>query len=180
MRGGIRGVGVFLGLLLAAGVTAISRTAAAVEPSFGVSVGGLLIGTVPHLSVSPHGSLAWRWESGFQVAVHEMCNVLIPRGAGPGVYNQTSGAIGYASDKYKLSLGPSLSLYVIPACGVAFCGRVLGLAAGARAQVDVYFTQVFGLSTSASVDWVGGRSLVLPGSAALTLLSGPALRWIRD
>jgi hypothetical protein len=45
--------------------------AGAYELSGGVSMGGILAGTVPHLAVSPHAGLSWRMESGFLFEVHD-------------------------------------------------------------------------------------------------------------
>ncbi|WP_272458770.1 hypothetical protein [Polyangium jinanense] len=112
------------------------------------------------------------------LAVDEMCSILPSTNElGIGVYNHTSVAVGYASQQGNFSLGPSLSLYTMPACGVTLCGRVAGVAPGARAQADVYFVGPLGVSVSAAVDWVGGRSLVLPGGMAAMVVAGPVLRW---
>jgi hypothetical protein len=35
-----------------------------------------------------------------------------------------------------------------------------------------------GVSVRANIDWVGGRSLVLPGGVAAMVTAGPVLRWI--
>lgn len=157
----------------------VTPRAEAFELSGGVSVGGMLIGTVPHLAVSPHASASWRRDNGFMFAAHEMCSILIPAHgeAGPGVYNQTSAAIGYAWERQSFSVGPSLSFYSMSACGATLCGRVVGLSLGGRAQVNVYFAGPFGIAVSGSLEWVGGRSLVLPGGPAATIVAGPVLRW---
>jgi hypothetical protein len=34
-----------------------------------------------------------------------------------------------------------------------------------------------GVSVSANVDWIGGRSRVLPGGLAAMIVAGPVLRW---
>jgi hypothetical protein len=152
--------------------------ARAFELSGGVSLGGLLAGTVPYFPVSPHAGLAWRIQSGVLFTVHDLCSILPPiNKAGTGAYNQTSVAIGYTWEKGNFSAGPSLSLYSMPACGVTLCGRIAGVAPGAHAQTNVYVAGPLGVSVSANVDWVGGRSLVLPGGVAAMVVAGPVLRW---
>ena len=166
-----------------AGIASLGSSAAsraeALELSGGVGVGGVLIGTVPHLGVSPHASASWRRDNGFMFSAHDMCSILIPaRGeAGPGVYNLTSAAVGYAWERQNFSVGPTLSFYSISACGAKLCGRVIGMAVGGRAQVNAYFAGPFGIAVSGSLEWVGGRSLVLPGGLAATIVAGPMLRW---
>jgi hypothetical protein len=94
--------------------------------------------------------------------VHDLCSVLPATGKlGFGVYNQTSISVGYGSRDVDVSLGPSFSVYSLPACGLTLCGRVVGLAPGGHAQANVYWAGPLGVSVSASVDWVGGQSLVL-------------------
>ncbi len=68
----------------------------------------------------------------------------------------------------------------MPACGAALCGRVVGLAPGGHARVNVYFFGRLGLSVSASLEWIGGRSLVLPGNLATTIVAGPVIRWMPE
>jgi hypothetical protein len=163
-------------LLLA---SAAVRPAEAFELSGGVSVGGVLIGTLPHIGVSPHASVSWRRDNGLMLTAHDTCSILIPAHgeAAPGVYNQTSAALGYAWEKQSFSVGPSLSFYSVSACGATLCGRVIGVAPGGRAQVDAYFAGPFGIAVNGSVEWVGGRSRVLPGGAAVMIMAGPMLRW---
>jgi len=131
-----RGVRVAKGSLLrtlcASGLILLSAPAAAFDASGGVGFGGALAGTRPRLAVSPHVSLSWRKESGLLFAVHEMCSILPAINEhGPGVYNQASAAVGYASVNANFSIGPSLSIYSISACNARSCGRVLGLSPGA-------------------------------------------------
>ncbi|MFT3776206.1 MAG: hypothetical protein QM820_63490 [Minicystis sp.] len=85
---------------------------------------------------------------------NDMCSILIPaRGeAGPGVYNQTSAAIGYAWERQNFSMGPTLSFYSISACGTTLCGRVIGMAPGGHAQVNAYFAGPFGIAVSGSLE----------------------------
>jgi hypothetical protein len=150
----------------------------AFEVSGGLSLGGILAGTVPHFAVSPHAGLAWRLRSDVLFTVHDLCSILPPiNRAGAGVYNQTSVAIGYTWEKGNFSAGPSLSLYSMTACGVTLCGPVVGVSPGVHVQTNVYLTELLGVSVSANVDWVSGSSLVLPGGVAAMVVAGPVLRW---
>lgn len=159
-------------------ITVLSPSStAAFELSGGVSLGGVVAGTTPHFAVSPHVGVSWRMENGFLVAVHDMCSVMPASKLGVGVYNQTSVAVGYDAERTNFRIGFSLSGYSMPACGATLCGRVVGLSPGAHGQVNVYFAEPFGVSMSVNVDWVGGRSLVLPGGVAVMVVAGPVLRW---
>lgn len=152
--------------------------AQAFELSGGVSLGGFQAGTVPRLAVSPHAGISWRRANNFLIAVHDLCSILPPTNyAEIGVYNETSATIGYASETVDFSAGPSVSFYSMAACGLTLCGRVVGMSAGASAQTNVYFAGPLGVSVSANMTWIGGRSLVLPGSMALMFVAGPVLRW---
>jgi hypothetical protein len=156
----------------------VAAPTGAFELSGGVSAGGVLAGTVPRFAVGPHAGVSWRLDSGFHIAVRDLCDVLpAARRLGVGVYNQTSGAIGYAGERADFSVGPSLSAYSLPACGGTLCGRVVGVSPGLHAQVDVYLTESAGLSATGGVDWLGGRSRVLPGGAAGMVVVGPVFRW---
>jgi hypothetical protein len=152
------------------------RHAGAIELSGGVSVGGIVAGTMPRLAVMPHATLGWRMESGLLVAAHEVFSILPAGDAhGVGVYSQTSADIGYAWDSVNVSLGPSLALYAMPACAPTPCARVAGLAPGGHAQVSVYLAGPFGVSFWGGVDWLGKSSLLrgVVGTIAL----GPVVRW---
>jgi hypothetical protein len=152
--------------------------AEALELDGGVGVGAILAGRVPHVAVSPHGDVSWTRGSGFLFAVHEMISIVVSTGqSGVGVYEQTSVAVGYAAEKRNFSVGPSLSIYSMSACGAMLCGRVLGIAPGGHAQVNAYLYGRLGVSVNAALDWVGGRSLVLPGGLAAMVVAGPVLRW---
>jgi hypothetical protein len=164
--------------VLVAALVGTPQTAEAFELSVGVSAGGILAGVVPRFTVSPHAALSWRFEGGFLFSVQEMLGILPPQSNdGLGFFNQTSVAIGYATDNSNFSAGPSLSVYSMPACGDMYCGRVVGLSPGGHAEASVYITGPLGLSVSANVDWVGGRSLVLPSGVALMVVAGPVIRW---
>ncbi len=159
-------------------LTIAPASAEAFELSGGISLGGILAGTVPRLSLSPHAGVSWRAESGFLFAAQDLCSILPPiRGDAAGVYNQTSVAIGYASESGNFSAGPSLSVYSMPVCDAAYCGRVVGLSPGGHAQADVYFADPLGVSVDAGVAWLGGRSLLLPGGFSVMVVVGPVLRW---
>jgi len=150
----------------------------ALELRGGVSLGVMLAGTQPRLAVSPHAGISWRTESGFLFAIHDSFSILPATNKdGVGVYNQTSADFGVAWDKGDFSVGPSLSIYSMPACGVAWCGRLVGLSPGGHAQTNVYFAGPFGVSVSANIAWIGGISLVLPGGVAAMVVAGPAFRW---
>jgi len=161
-------------------VLVVPRPAGAFELSGGVSLGGFQVGsTLPRLAVTPHVGLSWRWESGFLFVAHDLFSILTPvNKAGLGVFNKASITIGYGWEEAQVSAGPSLSIYSVPACGVTLlCGRVVGVAPGGHAQADVYVAGPLGVSVSANVDWIGGRSRVLPGGLAAMIVAGPVLRW---
>ena len=161
-------------------VLVVPIPAAAFELSGGVSLGGFQVGsTLPRLAVTPHVGLSWRRESGFLFVAHDLFSILTPvNKAGLGVFNKASITIGYGWEEGQVSAGPSLSIYSVPACGVTLlCGRVVGVAPGGHAQADVYAAGPLGVSVSANVDWIGGRSRVLPGGLAAMIVAGPVLRW---
>ncbi|MGK3996431.1 hypothetical protein [Sorangium sp. So ce1024] len=150
----------------------------AYELSAGVSLGWLQAGTVPRLAVGPHAAIAWPIQRNILFTVHDLCTILPPtQEDGPGVYNQTSVDIGYAWEDGNVSAGPSVALYVMPACGTTLCGRVGGLAVGGHAQANAYVAGPLGVSASVNVDWIGRGSLVLPGYMSVVVVAGPVLRW---
>lgn len=165
-------------LLFLASVVPAPRGAEAVELSAGASAGGILAGRKPRPALSLHGALTWRAESGFLLAFRDMFSVLVAIDEhGAGVHNQTSLMLGYATETASLSVGPCLSLYSMPACNATWrCARVVGLSPGAYLHATL-FTGPVGLSVSASIEWVGGRSDVLPGGVAAMVVAGPVLRW---
>ncbi|MBK8252628.1 MAG: hypothetical protein IPK82_08160 [Polyangiaceae bacterium] len=153
-------------------------TAHAAEVSGGVSMSAVLIGAEPRIAITPHLSVLWPLEVNFTLAISDFLNVLpAVNMLGVGVYNQTSIRFGYAVQNLDFQIGPSLSAYSTPACNQGYCGRVVGIGPGGQAQVDFYFFGPLGVSVSANVDWVGGRSLVLPGGVAAMIRLGPVLRW---
>lgn len=163
-----------LGPLAACALLVLPTKAEAVEITGGVGVGGILIGTEPSLAVSPFVGL--RWSMGRQVAVeaHNMFSVL--PGSRVGIHDRTSVTLGYGWKTGHVSVGPSISLYSLLACGPAICRRVEGAAPGGHAQTDWYFAGPLGVSVSANVAWYGGNSVVLPGNVAAMVTAGPTLR----
>ncbi|KYF73240.1 hypothetical protein BE17_31950 [Sorangium cellulosum] len=148
------------------------------ELSAGVSFGWLQAGAVPHLAVGPHAGISWPIQRDILFTVHDLCTILPPtQEDGPGVYNQTSVDIGYAWKDGNISAGPSVALYVVPACGVSLCGRVGGMAVGGHAQINAYVAGPLGMSVNVNVNWIGGGSLVLPGYVSVVVVAGPVLRW---
>ncbi|HTE19598.1 MAG TPA: hypothetical protein VK689_14615 [Armatimonadota bacterium] len=154
-------------------------SAGAFELTGGVSGGVLQAGAVPRVAVTPHAGISWRRDSGLLFAANDLFNILAPiNKAGLGVYNKTSITVGYAWKDSNVRVGPSLSIYSMPACGATFlCGRVVGVAPGGHAQAEVYFAGPLGVSVSADVDWIGGNSAVLPSGVAAMVVAGPVLRW---
>ena len=168
-----------VGMAALAAFLVVPIPAGAVEVAGGLSMGVFQAGTIPRLAVTPHAGISWRKERGFLFAGHNLFNLLTPiNKAGIGIYNKTSITLGYGWKNADGTAGPSLSIYSMPACGARFlCGRVVGVAPGAHAQINVYFTEALGVSVSAHADWIGGRSAVLPGGIAGMLVAGPVLRW---
>ncbi|MEO7327975.1 MAG: hypothetical protein ABI193_05320 [Minicystis sp.] len=157
---------------------AAPASARALELAVGVSVGGILAGTALRPAVSPHAGISWRTEGGFLFSVHELLSILPPINKdGAGVYSYTSCALGYASDDWSVDVGPSLSIYSMSACGVAFCGRIAGISPGGYAQATVYLTGPIGVALSANLGWVGGESIVLHRGLAAMVVAGPVVRW---
>lgn len=152
----------------------VPATACALQLSGGVSIGGIQVGTDPALAVSPFVGVYWRNEGGFLLELQNMFSIL--PGSRIGVHDRTSAALGYAWKTGTFSVGPSLSFYSMLACGSVICRRVEGAAPGGYGQVDWYFAGPLGVSVSANVAWYGGRSLALPGSAAIMVTAGPVLR----
>jgi hypothetical protein len=167
-----------VGFLCACLVVVAPSSAQALEVSGGVSVGGILAGMKPRLAVSPHLAVAWITERRLLFAVQETPSILPAiNDHGPGIYNQITAVVGYGWRDYNLSMGPAFSIYSIPACDASTCRRVVGLSAGGHAQFDAYLTGPLGLSASVNLDWIGGNSIVLPGSLAITAVAGPILRF---
>ncbi|WP_437723892.1 hypothetical protein [Sorangium sp. So ce861] len=148
------------------------------ELSAGISFGGIQAGTVTRLAVSPHAGISWRINSNILVDVHDLLSIVPPiQMVEAGVYNSTSVALGYGWKSGDFSAGPSVAIYFMPACGSILCGHIAGMAVGAHAQTNAYIAGPLGVSVSANVDWIGGRSLVLPGHVSMLVVVGPVLRW---
>ncbi|WP_437314979.1 hypothetical protein [Sorangium sp. So ce385] len=163
---------------LALVLSVVPTQADASELSAGISFGWIQAGTATRLAVSPHAGISWRTKSNILIHVHDLLSVVPPiQIGGAGVYNSTAAALGYGWDHGDFSAGPSVAIYFMPACGSALCGRVAGMAAGARAQTNAYVAGPLGVSVSANVDWVDGNSLVLPGHLSVLVVAGPVLRW---
>ncbi len=66
----------FLGVLCACVVVVAPTMAQALEVNFGLSVGGIQVGTEPRLAVSPFLGFLWHTEGGFLFEVHNMFSIL--------------------------------------------------------------------------------------------------------
>lgn len=170
---------------LLASVVAVSLVGSLVAPTpseafdldGGVNMGGVLVGTRPRFAVSPHVGVSWRTAGSFVLSVRDMLSILPATDSrGVGAYNHASIAVGYAWASSRLSIGPSLAVYSVPACGRDWCARLSGISPGVGAQVDYYFYRSLGISASGTVDWLTG-SAVLPAGVAVMVLVGPSLRW---
>ncbi|XXT21532.1 hypothetical protein WME94_08205 [Sorangium sp. So ce429] len=156
----------------------VPMQAEASELSAGVSFGWIQAGTAQRLAVGPHAGISWRIERDLLLKVHDLCSVVPPiQVGGAGVYNHTSIAVGYAWKSGDFSAGPSAAMYFMPACGDTLCGRIAGMAVGGQAQLNAYVAGPVGVSVNTNVDWVDGRSLVLPGHLLVLVVAGPVLRW---
>ncbi|WP_437634699.1 hypothetical protein [Sorangium sp. So ce854] len=159
-------------------LSVVSTQADASELSAGIGFGGIQAGTVTHLAVSPHAGISWRINGNILFNVRDLLSVVPPiQIGGTGVYNSIIAALGYGWKNGDFSAGPSVAIYFMPACGSSLCGRVAGMAVGAHAQTNAYVAGPLGVSVSANVDWIGGRSLVLPGYVSVLVVVGPVLRW---
>ncbi len=152
--------------------------AAAFAWAGGVSAGGMLAGTTPVFAVSPHLQLAWRFDSGFSVALFDMVNLFPPlRGSTLGIYNTSAIVVGFAWSWLDVSAGPAFSQFSMPSCRRGYCGHSSGLAPGIHGQVNIYPSDSFGVAVSGNVDWLTGRSLTLPDGVAALIVVGPVVRW---
>ncbi|WP_437593125.1 hypothetical protein [Sorangium sp. So ce1000] len=106
-----------LGLFFACALLAAPAPAPALALEFsgGVSVGGIQVGTEPKLAVSPFVGWLWRRTGDFRIEVHNVLSI-VP-GAGVGVYDRTAVTLGYTTKTGNVSLGPSLSVYMLRVCG---------------------------------------------------------------
>ncbi|MEZ4302185.1 MAG: hypothetical protein R3B70_45075 [Polyangiaceae bacterium] len=164
--------------LLCSGLLAVvPRCVEAFELSGGVGAGGALAGSRPRFAVSPRLGILWHGEGGFLFSLQETMSILpAVNEHGPGVYNQISAALGYAWRDIRLSVGPAISTYSMPACGILLCARIRGLSPAIRVQVDFYFAGPLGVSVGGSVDWLTG-SEVLPDGVLVSAMAGPVIKW---
>ncbi|MEZ4313444.1 MAG: hypothetical protein R3F14_35935, partial [Polyangiaceae bacterium] len=155
---------------IASGALALLLVGRAIEPSRahalevtgGVQLGGVIIGSSPRFSVSPHVGASVTTEGGFLFALRDIASILPATDIhGAGIYNHTALAIGYAGNGVRVSAGPSLAIYSVAACGTLvnangkrLCSRLSGFSPGLHAQIEYYFLGPLGLSASASVDWL--------------------------
>lgn len=174
---GTCGIARWLGATLVGTLLCAPLAARAVEADLGVSVGGMLAGTVPRLAISPHGGVAVRVGDHFRVGARDMLSILPAFDAhGAGFYNQLSPTIEFTWQDGNVSLGPSLGIFSMPACGNIRCTRLNGVAPGGTAEASVYFAGPFGVSARVNVDWINGLGSVLPGSVAVVIVAGPVFR----
>lgn len=166
-------------LLGACALLGAPSPAAAFDLSGGVSLGGVVAGAKPRFAVTPHAGISWRLDNGVLFTAREALSLLPATNKhGVGIYNQISLGGGYATENTRVAIGPSLSIYSMPACNAGrLCGRVVGVAPGGHVQAELYFAGPLGVSVNASVDYVGGSSPVLPDGAAVLVSVGPVLRW---
>lgn len=148
--------------------------AGAYELRGGVSMGEIQMGTEPRFAVSALVGLLWHTDRGFLLEAHNMFSI-VP-GTRVGVYDRTAVAVGYPWKTGNASLGPSLSIYSMPVCGVMICQGVVGVAPGGHFQGDWYMADSLGVSVSANVDWAGGSSRVLSGGLVVMVTAGLILR----
>ncbi|MFO0591870.1 MAG: hypothetical protein U0441_30260 [Polyangiaceae bacterium] len=166
-------------MLLIAGTTALlfgPTSAGAFELGFGLSAGGLAMGSIPRFSIAPHVALALQAPSGVRLAFHELLGI-VPHPRGAGIYSQTAAEIGYRWEKFDLNIGPSLAIYAMPVCKPDICRHVEGVAPGVHLQGNVEIWGPVGLSVWGAMDFHLGDSSMLSGKFTATLLAGPFLRW---
>jgi hypothetical protein len=151
--------------------------AEAMEVDFGASVGGMMAGGLPRFALSPYGAVSWPQGDHFVFVIHDMLSLLLTAGNhGPGGYDHLTVAGGVAWGDGKIIVGPSLSIFSMPACGPQWCARVGGFGAGANARADLFFWGPVGLSLSGNVDVPIQSNSVLPGGPVVTGLLGAVYR----
>lgn len=166
----------FFGVACISCILGVSFEAAAYEVGFGVSAGGLAVGSVPRFSVAPNVSFALQGGSGLRLAAHEMFGIL-PHPRGAGIFSQTALEVGWSWEKLDASFGPSAAIYTMPVCTPNFCRRVEGIAPGIHAQLNMIVAGPLGLSVWAALDFHLGDSAILSRQLTGTLLAGPIVRW---
>lgn len=168
-------VGVTLGL--AGSLFIAASEAEARDYAFGITGGGLYAGSRFVPAVSPQFSISFRTDNGWLLTVAEVFHFLPARSAESfGAYNHIAVGIGRAWPSADLSGGLTLPSYIMPTCHGKLCGRVWGFGIGAYLQANWWLGPA-GLSASFNLDWVSGRSLLLPSSLAAMGVAGPMVRW---
>lgn len=161
--------------LVLGGCTLLVVPARATEVHAGVRVGAVQIGVDPRLAISPFGGMLWRSESGFLL---ELSNTFtLSPGDDWGIYDRSAAVLGYGWPTGHLSVGPALSFYSMPACNYFICDRVRGIAVGGHAVLAYFFAGPLGLSVTGSLDYVGGKSRVLPGGPVVMGTAGFVLKF---
>ena len=164
-----------LALVAAVLLVALPRPARAFEVSGGVSAGGIMAGIVPRFALSAHAGLSWNTERGFLFEAQNLVSIL-PMGR-IGVYDQTSAAIGYASEKATFSAGPSLAVYSMTACGASLCGRLVGVAPGAAELAAFSGLIAAGQYTQATLGVLAADTPQLAAAIGLTGLASSGLAY---
>ncbi len=164
-------------LCIPAGILAAGKAHAA-DFTAGLSGGGFYAAGRLIPALSPHLGVSWRTDSGWLFVAQEILYVLPGEDVEAlGVYNHLTAGVGRAWEKGNFNLGIALPTYVFPACYGKLCGLVGGVGLGAYAQADFFWLGPLGLSLRINVDWLGGRSLSLPGSLAAMGVAGPVVQW---
>jgi hypothetical protein len=164
-----------LGLIAAA---AVPGPAHGLELSATVTAGLFQVGTSAMFAVMPSLTLRLGPVQGLDLTLADGFMMFPGPGAPFGFDNRLSVGLGYSWPAFDVDVAGSLSGYWMHACGAELCGRVMGLAPGARARVSYFpWSSSLGITLAGDVGWYGGDSLVLPGNAAATITAGPVLRW---
>lgn len=155
---------------------AVLPEAQALEVAGTAYFGVFQVGTTTRFAVAPGLALRLGAAEGVQLVLQDSF-VMFP-GPGPfGFNNQLSAGLGYSWESFDVDVAGSLSAYWMHACGSTLCGRVVGVAPGARVRVAYFPLSWSGLALTGDVGWYGGSSLVLPGGPAATIVAGPVFRW---
>jgi hypothetical protein len=156
-----------------------ARDSNAFEIAGTASFGVFQVGATTRFAVAPGFALRFGDADGVNLALQDNL-VLFP---GPGAFgfnNQASVGVGRSWKSFDFDVAASLSAYWMGACGNTLCGRVVGVAPGARVRFS-YFpvesSEWLGATLTGDVGWYGGSSLVLPGGPAVTIVAGPVIRW---
>lgn len=151
--------------------------AEAMGMDLGASAGGFLAGSVPRFSLSPYLTISMPvGGDSFSVGLNEMASLLVGAGNGSlGFYNHFT-AFGAAIWKdVKVLAGPTLSFFMMPACGVSWCSNLRGFGAGGSMRVDL-FQRPLGVSLGCNIDVPLKSTTLLPQSPALMFFAGGVFR----